>query len=133
MDEFRTATLTGDFKHDRDPGLREEQGRRQKGDEATLIDVAIPRVARRRANQRQENRFNGVVKRAAIIFRRRKILVRVVNISGSGVMIESGIVPRIGEVIGLEFEGFDRLDAVVRWVKKGRIGLDVGEGTINFG
>jgi hypothetical protein len=48
-------------------------------------------------------------------------------------MIESGIVPRIGEVIGLEFQGFDRLEAVVRWVKKGRIGLDVGGGTINFG
>jgi len=133
MDELPTAILAGDFRHDQNPDPREEPGRRQKGDEANLIDVAIPRIAKRRANQRQEIRFDGVVKRAAIIFRRRKLLVRVVNISGSGVMIESGIVPRIGEVIGLEFEGFDRLEAVVRWVKKGRVGLDVGEGTINFG
>ena len=133
MDELPTPILAGDIRHDQNPDPREEQGRRQKGDEATLVDVAIPRVVRRRANQRQENRLNGVVKRAAIIFRRRKLLVRVVNISGGGVMVESGIVPRIGEVIGLEFEGFDRLEAVVRLVKKGRIGLDVGEGTINFG
>ena len=78
-------------------------------------------------------RFDGAVERATIIFRRKKSLVPVVNISGSGVMIESGIMPRIGEKIGLEFEGFDRLEAVVRWVRKGRIGLDVGEGTIKFG
>ena len=133
MSETRTAILADDIKHDRKPAPRKERGRRQKGDEATLVDVPIPRVAKRRANQRQEIRFDGVVKRAAIIFRHRKSLVRVVNISNSGVMIESGIGPKIGEVIGLEFEGFDQLDAVVRWVKKGRIGLDVGEGTINFG
>ena len=132
MHELRTATPAGDVKHDQKSDS-EERGRRPKGDEANLADIAIPRVARRRANQRQENRFDGVVKRATIIFRRRKLLVRVVNISGGGVMIESGIMPRIGEVIGLEFEGFDRLDAVVRWVKKGRVGLDVGEGTINLG
>src|SRR3712207_8450409 len=59
--------------------------------------------------------------------RRKKTLVRVVNVSASGVMIESGIMPRIGEKVGLEFEGFDRLDGTVRWVKQGRIGLDVGE------
>ena len=107
--------------------------RRQKGDEATLVDIAIPRVAKRSVNQRRTRRFDGVVKRATITFRRRRSPVRVVNISGGGVMIESGIQPRIGEVIGIEFEGFDLLEAVVRWVKKGRIGLDVGEGTINFG
>ena len=133
MSETRTAILADDIKHGRKPAPRRERGPRQNGDEATLADVAIPRITRRRANHRQEIRFDGVVKRATIIFRRRKSLVRVVNISGGGVMIESGIGPRIGEVIGLEFEGFDRIEAVVRWVKKGRIGLDVGEGTINFG
>ena len=133
MDETRTAALAGDVEHDRKPAAGRERSRRQKGDEPTLVGVAIPRIARRVVNQRQENRFDGVVKRATIIFRRRKSLVPVVNISGGGVMIETGIVPRIGEVIGIEFEGFDRLDAVVRWVKKGRIGLDVGENTINFG
>ena len=71
MDELRTAILAGDNKHDQNPDLREEQGRRQKGDGANLIEVVVPRVVRRRANQRQASRFNGVVKRAAIIFRRR--------------------------------------------------------------
>ncbi len=47
-------------------------------------------------------------------------------------MIESDIMPRIGEAVGLEFEGFDRLDAVVRWIRQGRIGLDVGEGAIDL-
>jgi hypothetical protein len=101
--------------------------------ERSLVAISIPREARRRTNQRREDRFPEVVDRATIIFRRRKLLVRVVNVSGSGVMIESQIMPRIGEVLGLEFENFDRLTAVVRWVKRGRIGLDVGEGSIDLG
>ena len=133
MQEIPTAILAGDSQDNQIPASGKKQRRRQKDDGATLAKVAIPRGQGRRANQRLEDRFKGVVKRAAIIFRRRKLLVPVVNISGGGVMIESGIMPRIGEVIGLEFEGFDRVEAVVRWVKKGRIGLDVGEGTINFG
>ena len=132
MHEFRTAILTGDVKAALDPVSKKERCRRQNGG-PTLIDISIPREERRATNQRREDRFHGVVDRATLIFRRKKSLVRVVNVSPSGVMIETGILPRIGERVGLEFEDFDRLDAVVRWVKQGRIGLDVGEGAIDLG
>lgn len=130
MHEFRNAIRAGDVPSPRDEGPQRESCRRLNG--GSLVDVPIPREERRSTNQRSENRFHGVVNRATLVFRRKKSLVRVVNISGSGVMIESNIVPRIGETVGLEFEGFERLEAVVRWVRQGRIGLDVGEGTIHF-
>jgi hypothetical protein len=105
--------------------------RRQSG--GSLTALAIPRVERRSTDQRREDRHWGVVDRAMLTFRRKKQLVRVVNVSSSGIMIESEIMPRIGEHLGIQFEGFERLDAIVRWVKQGRIGLDLGEGSIDLG
>lgn len=131
MHEFRTAILNGEPPASQAPGARKEKCRRRPA-EPTLVDIPIPRAERRKTDQRNEDRFLNVVERATIVFRRKKSLVRIVNVSGSGVMIESNIMPRIGEVIGLEFENFDRLQAVVRWVKQGRIGLDVGEGAIDL-
>jgi hypothetical protein len=131
MHEFRTAILNGDVQSSLDPVPRKERCRRQNG--GSLVDISIQREERRTTNQRREDRFHGVVDRATLVFRRKKMLVKVVNISGSGVMIESSLMPRIGEKVGLEFEDFDRLEAVVRWVKQGRIGLDVGEDAIELG
>jgi hypothetical protein len=131
MHEFRTAILNGDVQSALDPVSRKEKCRRDGG--GSLVDIPIPREERRTTNQRREDRFHGVVDRATLIFRRKKTLVKVVNVSGSGVMIEGNLDLRIGEKVALDFEGFDRLQAVVRWLKKGRIGLDVGEGAIELG
>ena len=130
MHELRSAILTGDVQSSLDPASRKDRCRRQIG--GSLVDFPIPREERRRTNQRREDRFLGVVERAIIVFRRKKTLVKVVNVSGSGVMIETNIMPRIGEKVVLEFEDFERLVAVVRWVKRGRVGLDVGEGSIEL-
>ena len=131
MHEFRTAMLNGEPSAVQRPAGRKDRCRRQSA-EPTLVDIPIPRQERRKTNQRSEDRFLNVVERATLTFRRKKLLVRIVNVSGSGVMIESNIVPRIGEVLGLEFDSFDGLQAVVRWVRDGRIGLDVGEGAIDL-
>ena len=133
MHEFRTAILNGEVKPSQGPVARKERCRRRQAVEPTLVDIPIARVERRTTDHRREDRFLDVVEHATIFFRRKKLRARIVNVSGSGVMIESDILPRIGEVVGLEFENFDRLQAVVRWVKKGRIGLDVGEGAIDLG
>ena len=133
MHEFRSAIFSGDVKAALDPIARKETCRRRNGSGPSLIEIAIPREERRATNQRREDRFHGVVDRATIVFRRKKTLVKVVNVSPSGLMVESSIMPRIGEPIALEFEGFDRIEGVVRWVRQGRIGLDVGEGAIDLG
>ena len=108
-----------------------ERCRRQGG--GGLAGLRIARQERRLTDQRREDRHWGVVDRALLVFRRKKTLVRVVNVSSSGMMIEADIMPRIGERVGIEFEGFDRLQATVSWVKQGRIGLDLGDGSIDLG
>jgi hypothetical protein len=132
MHEFRSAIISGDVKSVLDPTARKE-GCRRRGGGMSLIDIAIPREERRTTNQRREDRFNGVVERATITFRRKKSLVKVVNVSPSGVMIESTILPRIGEEITIELDELGKVEGVVRWVKQGRIGVDAGEGAIDLG
>lgn len=111
-----------------------ERCRRQAADaRGSLAALRIAREERRVTNQRREDRHWGVVDRAVLVFRRKKLLVKVVNVSSSGIMIEADLMPRIGETVGVEFEGFDRLQGVVRWVKQGRIGLDLGDGSIDLG
>ena len=60
-------------------------------------------------------------------------MVKVLNFSAGGVMIESATLPRIGEEIALDLDGVGRIEGVVRWVKQGRVGLDAGEGAIDLG
>ena len=95
--------------------------------------ILIPRVERRTTNQRREDRYRGIVDRATMVFRRKKLLVKVINVSESGLMVEASIEPRIGENVRIEFEGFEPLAGVICWVREGRIGLDVGAGAISLG
>jgi len=86
----------------------------------------IPRAQPRQVDQRCEDRHEGIVHRAMVTFRGSEHLVPVINISTRGTMIESGLVPRIGESVLIQFEHCDRMHAFVRWVRDGRIGLSFG-------
>ena len=130
MHEFRSAILSGVKPSDK-PVLSREKCRRRGGG-GSLIGIEIPREEQRLTNQRREDRFRGVVERATIVFGRKKSLVRVVNISPSGVMVDTNLMPRIGEKVGVIFDGHEELEGVVRWVKQGQIGLDVGDGSIDL-
>ncbi|HZG45504.1 MAG TPA: PilZ domain-containing protein [Allosphingosinicella sp.] len=132
MNEFRAAVHKGEVAQLMSPVADKEKCRRDKM-ETSLSAILIPRVERRTTNQRREDRYRGIVDRATLVFRRKKVLVKVVNISESGMMVEASIMPRIGEQMSVEFEGFEPLRAVVRWIREGRIGLDVGEGAISLG
>ena len=91
-----------------------------------LAGDLIPRAQQRLIDQRCEERHGGLVDRAVITFREQDYLVPVINISARGTMIESGIVPRIGETIVVQFDNCTRIHAFVRWVRGGHIGLNFG-------
>ena len=91
-----------------------------------LAGDLIPRVQRRIFDQRSEERFTGIVDRAVIIFREQDYIVPVINISSRGTMIECDIMPRIGETIVIHFDHCTPIQAFVRWVRDGRIGLNFG-------
>jgi hypothetical protein len=95
-----------------------------------LTSLAIRREEARLTNQRSEDRLGDQVDRSTIHFRRRKHLVRVVNVSSGGAMIESEIEPRIGETIDVQFADAHRTPCIVRWVREGRIGLEFVDETI---
>lgn len=90
------------------------------------LQSLITREQPRYIDQRAEERFVGLVERAILHFRGQQHLVRVVNISAKGTMIEAEIKPRIGESIVVQFEHCSGMHAFVRWIKDGKIGLNFG-------
>ena len=131
MHELRTAILSGEVASLQNPVNRKERCRRNGGT-GSLIAISIPREERRTTNQRREDRFPGLIERATIHFRGKKSLVRVVNVSRGGMMIESAVTPVIGESLVLELDNGDRVAASVRWVREGRLGLDAGDDAIEL-
>lgn len=76
--------------------------------------------------QRSESRHEGLVEYATLCFRAQNFRVPVINISSRGTMIESDIVPRLGESVMIRFDGCSPLYAFVRWSRDGRLGLNFG-------
>lgn len=103
--------------------------RRQQAEEPSLAGFAIPRQETRSTNQRREDRHLNVVETAELRFRGRRLEVAVVNVSRHGAMIEGAIEPRIGERLQIAFEGLNRTDCTVRWLRNGRIGLEFSNET----
>ena len=83
--------------------------------------VAVSGIERRR-----DERYEGLVESATIWFRGVPHDVPVLNISSRGTMVESDIVPRLGETVLVEFPECSRIHAFVRWSRDGRIGLNFG-------
>ncbi len=77
-------------------------------------------------DRRCEPRHEDLIDQAVIHFRGQRHSVPVLNISTRGTMIESGLAPRLGETILVEFHECTRIHAFVRWVRDGRIGLNFG-------
>jgi hypothetical protein len=91
-----------------------------------LIGERVVRSEMRTVDQRSEPRLEGLVERGRLYFRDSISMVPVINISSRGAMIESDIVPRLGESVTIEFDGCSRIRAFVRWSREGRVGLNFG-------
>jgi hypothetical protein len=133
MNELRAAILSGEGVKSYSPVTAKEPCRRDTPVGGSLTAIRINRQERRATHQRREDRFRDVVEDAILVFRRKKLPVKVLNISSSGTMVETDLIPRIGEKIGVEFEGFERIEGIVRWIRDGRIGLDLGDEAIHLG
>jgi hypothetical protein len=124
MHELRNAILAGESPSAKSVSTRETDRRQRGGGPAA---VPTEGAERRASDQRSEDRHWGKVERAIVVFRRKKILVRVVNVSSHGLTVEAEIAPDIGEAVGIQCDGLAPLSGVVRWIRAGRIGIDVGE------
>jgi hypothetical protein len=97
---------------------------------ARLNGVAISRSESRRSNQRREDRHLDLVDQAALYFRRRRHQVEVINVSNHGVMVRSDLQPNVGETLEIQFEDCNRTRCFARWIKDGRIGLELTDETV---
>jgi len=86
----------------------------------------IPRNVRRMFDERDEPRFDveGELQTATMTFRGKTHVVRVGNISKSGVMVIFADVPHIGEDVGLQLLDHGAVAGQVRWVREGRVGIN---------
>lgn len=89
-----------------------------------LAGDLIPRMQRRIIDQRSEPRYAGIIDCVRIMFRGREHIVQVINISTRGMMIESQIMPRIGETVLVQFDNCPPVHGIIRWVRNGRMGLN---------
>jgi hypothetical protein len=108
------------------PSTEEECRRKGARDPSRPASDRV-RDERRVAAQRRDKRHRELVERATIVIGRKRSLVRVVNVSSSGLTIETPLIPAIGEAILIELPD-GPVEGVVRWVRRGRVGLDVGAG-----
>ena len=85
MHGLRSAILSGESASASLLSSKERCRRQAAEAGGSLTALRIPREERRVTNQRREDRHWGVVDRAMLLFRRKKLLVRVVNVSSSGI------------------------------------------------
>ena len=116
-----------------EPVLATKTPRAGSADRA-LAATLVPRKVSRTRNQRAEFRHFGLAGTAMVSWDQgeTEFEVKVINISERGLMIEAEIDPPIGQTIEIAFEGFDPLCGSVVWRKGLRIGIDLGEGSIDL-
>ena len=89
----------------------------------SLDGSMIPRSEKRAIDERDEARYPAASSTAVLQFRGRKHVVRLINVSNSGAMVNFPYVPHIGEKLRLQLLERGRVSTQVRWVKDGRVGL----------
>jgi hypothetical protein len=132
MHGLRSAILKGEKGAAASAASTEEACRRKGTRDPSRPESDRVREDRRLAAQRRDKRLREVVERATIVYGCKRSLVRVVNVSASGLTIESAVAPQVGESIVVELNGRGPVEGQVRWVRRGRIGIDVGEGAIGI-
>lgn len=98
-------------------------------DAAGLTDVVIPREEVRRTDMRREDRRALDRKIYRAHFRDRDHEVELLNLSGGGAMISAPFLPNIGEPLELYLSPGESVECLVRWVRDGRIGLELAHET----
>jgi hypothetical protein len=112
------------------PAPAEEACRRKGARDPSRPQSDRIRDDRRVEAQRKDKRLREVVERATIFYGGKRSMVRVINVSASGLTVESAVGPGVGEALTIALDGREPVEGVVRWVRRGRIGIDVGEGRI---
>lgn len=125
MNEFRSQILGNAEKK---PLLGTKQ-RRDRGGGGDLTAVKVTRQEARTTDTRGDDRHRLSGQTVAAILRGKRREVELINLSGGGAMIAGKLAAQLWERIDLDFGETGCIEAVVRWVKDGRIGLEFAHET----
>ena len=103
--------------------------RPRKSGEDGLGSVPISREEARRKDARERDRVSAHGQRCRVTYRGGDVEVEIVNLSGGGAMMAAAMHPNLAERLHLHLGDEGTVEAVVRWVKGGRIGLEFAHET----
>ena len=83
----------------------------------------IPRTVKRMFDERSEDRIEAESQTAVLTIRGRNHIVTVLNLSRSGVMLRYSGAAHIGESVSLQLLDRGTINAQVRWLRDGRMGV----------
>ena len=92
-----------------------------------LDGAMIPRTVKRMFDERAEERVPAESGTVVMEMRGRRHVVRIVNVSASGAMLVCPLDAHIGEELTLQMLDRGTVNARVRWVRDGRIGVSFDE------
>ena len=127
MNSFRSAIMSGNGLHPKDPLVR--QKKKKGAAEDDLSSVEVPRSETRSANQRDDDRHRLTEETARARFRRKEHEVDLINLSGGGAMIRCNFKPRLWERVDLILAEGGEIECAVRWIRDDRIGLEFAHET----
>jgi hypothetical protein len=130
MNEFRKKLLNG--AQPEGPLLRGKQPKaeqRRSAEDESFADLSIPRAETRLANHRGGDRHRLECEKAQLIHDGETSEVSLINLSGGGAMIEGATTLRLWDRVELQLGSISRLEAVVRWIKGERVGLEFAHET----
>ncbi|MCL6728585.1 PilZ domain-containing protein [Sphingomonas hankyongi] len=104
--------------------------KKPKGAQTDLLhSVAVRREETRRGNTRVADRHRLADEQASVIHGEQSFLVELVNVSGGGAMISASFEPMLWDRVDLHLGDGGVIEAVVRWLKGDRIGLEFAHET----
>jgi hypothetical protein len=83
----------------------------------------IPRTVKRMFDERSEGRIEAESQTAVLTIRGRNHIVSVANLSPSGAMLRFSGAAHIGESVSLQLLDRGTINAQVRWLRDGRMGV----------
>ena len=127
MNSFRSAIMSGNGLHPKDPLVR--QKKKKGATEDKLSSVEVPRSEKRLTNQRDDDRHRLDQETARARFARKEYEVDLINLSGGGAMIRCDFKPRMWERVDLIFAEGSEIECAVRWIRDDRVGLEFAHET----
>lgn len=123
---FRAAVLRGEQR----PIIVAQKQPRLSGATDALEASLVGREKVRRSNHREADRHRLVEEQASLVQDGERRTVELINLSGGGAMVAADFPIRLWDIVELELgDGTPGLEAAVRWVKDGLVGLEFAHET----